>query len=412
MKKQIIKKLTLPFLLAAATVLLPGLCTDVFSQVSSEIIMVSLDFTEMEKIRKNAKTQEAATALKALNTRADQLLKATPFKVVDGDLPPSGDKHDFFAIGKLAFPNPKTVDGMPYIRKDGVTNPEADGDRYDLTRYNTTLSRVNDLSLAWYYTRDEKYARKAAEFLRVWFLDPDTRMNPNLNNASALPGVYAGMPIGIIFSVALIRMTDHVKLLSLSKSWTAADHTALKKWFADYRDWLLTSEFGKVEAKGGNNHGSWYAAQVAAFSIFAGEPSKAKPMIDLAKKQIAEQLTAEGSMPREYKRERSLHYSIYGTQAFVYLARCADIIGEDFWHYQTPEKKNLELALNFLYPYVTYTKEWPWKNIAKGDPLGRGVLEVYQWAARKFPQTELAKVNPSLWKEVSPNAVDYLYWSL
>lgn len=373
-----------------------------------ETPLVSFDFEALKTVRD--KGADIEIPRKKLIDDANKILNKKPLKVVDGDTPPSGNPHDFYAIGKLAFPNPNTPNGLPYIRKDGVTNPEADGDRYDLHRYNTTLSRVNVLSLAWFYTQDEKYAKKAAELLRVWFLDPDTRMNPNLNNASALPGVYDGMPIGIIFSVALIRMVDHVKILALSKSWSPDDNNALKKWFAGYRDWLLESDLGKVEAKAGNNHGSWYAAQVAAFSIYNGELEQSKPMIELAKKQIAQQMQPDGSMPREYKRERSLHYSIYGLQAFTYLARCADLIGEDLWNFQSTDEKSLRIAFSFLYPYVTYAKEWPWKNIAKGQPLGRGPLEIYQLAARALPGTEFARVNPSLWKEVPAHSSDYLYW--
>jgi hypothetical protein len=370
--------------------------------------LVSINYDMLKKVRDTGKDIDIPK--KNLIDKADKILNEKPLKVVDGDTPPSGNINDFFAIGKLAFPNPNTPNGLPYIRKDGVTNPEADGDRYDLHRYNTTLSRVHDLSLAWFYTQDEKYAKKAAELLRVWFLDPDTRMNPNLNNASALPGVNDGMPIGIIFSVALIRMVDHVKILALSKSWTPADHKALKQWFGAYRDWLLESDLGKVEAKAGNNHGSWYAAQVAAFSIFNDQFAQAKPMIDLAKKQISQQIQADGSMPREFARQRSLHYSVYGLEAFTYLARCADIIGENLWNFRSTDEKSLRLAFSFLYPYVTRTKEWPYKDIEKGNPLGRAVLEIYQWASKALPGTEMARLNPSLWKEVPPHSSEYLYW--
>lgn len=377
-----------------------------------ETPLVSLDYPSIADQREavRRKDVQAVQVLESLVRKADKLLAVAPEKVTDGDVPPSGDAHDFYAIGKLAFPNPNTSDGLPYIRKDGLTNPEADGPLYDLARYNLTLSRVNDLSLAWFFTQDEQYARKATELLRVWFLDPETGMNPNLNNASALPGVYDGMPIGIIFGVALIRMVDHVKLLESSESWTKSDHQKLKDWFADYRDWLLESDLGKKEGQGTNNHGTWYAAQVAAFSIFNQQYDKAVAMVDLAEKQLAQQLESDGSMPREYSRQRSLHYSIYGLQAFVYMARCAEIIGRDLWNYESPEGRGIETALNFLFPYVTYAREWPWKNIAKGDPLGRGVLEVFQWAARAYPGKEWDPVPASIWKEVPSRAVDYLYW--
>ena len=366
--------------------------------------LIYFDYTDLVDLKKSVKAgdKELLPAYEKLISHAKQLLSVTPEKVTDGDVPPSGDIHDFFAIGKLAFPNPKTADGMPYVRRDGVTNPEADGARYDLSRYNQTLSRINDLSLAWFFSGDERYAKKAAELIRVWFIAPETRMNPNLNNASALPGVYAGMPIGIIFSVALIKTVDHVKLLESSKSWGASDDQSLKKWFRDYTTWLLESDLGVKEAKGTNNHGSWYAAQVAAFSLYSGDPDRARPMMALVKKQIDQQITPVGSMPRELSRQRSLHYSVYGLQAFTMVARCGDYLGENIWTYKTADGRGLELAFHFLSPYLLKEKEWTWTDIEKGNPPASGALEVFSWASKKYDVSEFKKTSKSLY-EITKN---------
>ena len=50
-------------------------------------------------------------------------------------IPPSGDKHDYMSQGPYWWPDPSKPDGKPYIRKDGVKNPEikeiADSDEMD-----------------------------------------------------------------------------------------------------------------------------------------------------------------------------------------------------------------------------------------------------------------------------------------
>ena len=42
-------------------------------------------------------------------------------------IPPSGDKHDYMSQGPYWWPDPSKPDGKPYIRKDGVKNPEIKG---------------------------------------------------------------------------------------------------------------------------------------------------------------------------------------------------------------------------------------------------------------------------------------------
>ena len=110
--------------------------------------------------------------------------------------------------------------------------------------------RVVTLSLAWYFTDDEKYAAKAAEFLRAWFLDEDTRMNPNLEYAQMVPGVNGGKgrSYGVLDAYSFVEMLDAVALLEQSDSFTVQDSQRLKAWFSDLLDWMLTSTQGVEES--------------------------------------------------------------------------------------------------------------------------------------------------------------------
>ncbi|WP_200791335.1 alginate lyase family protein, partial [Klebsiella variicola] len=60
----------------------------------------------------------------ALQKKADLALKHPLFSVMDKTLvAASGDKHDYYSFPPYWWPNPDTKDGLPYIRKDGQTNP-------------------------------------------------------------------------------------------------------------------------------------------------------------------------------------------------------------------------------------------------------------------------------------------------
>jgi len=331
--------------------------------------LMNLNYQDLLENRMDLKKgkPEIVSSYNNLIIKANSILKIDPMKVIDGVLPPSGNKNDFFTIAKYAWPNTKTSDGMPYYTRDGMINPESAGDNYDLNRYDKTVFNISTLTLAWFYSEDDKYANKASELLRVWFNDPKTRMNPNFNCAGALPGVYNATPSGIIYGVALINMIDYVNILSMSNRWTTQDNELLKSWFKEYTDWLLTSEFGIKESKTTNNHSVWYSAQVATFAIYNGNIELAKSMIQKGKLQLSQQVADDGSLPRELGRKQSFHYSLYGIKPFCTLACCAHIIGEDLWNFQTSNGKSLKLALDFILPYIVKEKLWKWPNEGSYD---------------------------------------------
>lgn len=370
---------------------------------------VTFNYLDVKNIRERLKAgdKKLEKLYHHLINEADEMLYEAPEKVTDGDVPPSGDPHDFFTIGKFSWPNPDTPDGLPFIRKDGRWNPDAFGDRYDLNRFERTLNNINRLTLAWYYSGDERYAAKASELLSVWFLDSATRMNPNMNNASALPGVYDGMSVGIIFTVVLIEMLDHVKLLSLSPHWNNAKNTQLKGWFTDYIRWLENSPFGQEERAAKNNHGSWYTAQLASYNLFLGDKEKVLEVVGRAKTQIDGQIVEDGSLPRELRRADGFGYSIYGLYAFGTIARCATFVGCDLWSYQTSDKRGLYTAFHFILPYLKQEKPWKWGGRIKRTD--KSIPRLFGWAKENYPDAEFHSFMEDLDSELGNEEMDRLY---
>ncbi|AHF91307.1 Alginate lyase [Opitutaceae bacterium TAV5] len=363
---------------------------------SSAPVLVELDYAGLLAIRAELDSPSPPAALAAARSvlvrKADGLLPLPAGSVMEKtSLPPSGDRHDFYATGKYAWPNPDTSDGMPWIRRDGYSNPDAWGPDYDRRRLGEMRTRIATLGLAFFYSRDERHAAKAAELLRVWFIDPATRMNPNLDYSSAQPGVHDGMPIGIIEGVDFIRMLDSVKLIAASRHWTPADDAALRRWFSDFTTWLVESPFGRKEAAESNNHGAWHAAQVAAFSLYAGDTGRLTRTLEHARRLIAAQIAPDGTLPRELVRNRSFWYSLYGLRAFVTLARCGDAVGDDLWHYRTSDGRGIETAFNRLIPYLTGAKPWPRKHLDKMNAIEAAALPLMRGAADVYRTPELGK---------------------
>ncbi len=269
---------------------------------------------------------------------------------------PGVDPHDYVSLATYFWPNPDTKDGLPYIRHDGQRTPETA--EYDAEPLGNFARDVKSLALAYYLSGDEKYAARAALLLRTWYFDPETKMNPNLDHAQLIKGVNLGRGTGIIDSLRLIETIDAAQMLSGSKAWTTEDDEKLKQWFGDYLHWLLTSKNGKDEAASKNNHGSWYDVQVTAFAIYTGDLATAKRVTSEAgMKRIAVQVEKDGSQPLEMARTRSLHYSIFNTQALTELADLAARVDVPLWSFSTPDGRSIRTTIDWLLPYATEEKE-------------------------------------------------------
>src|SRR4051812_36496088 len=278
-------------------------------------------------------------------------------------LPPSGDKHDYYSLSPYWWPDSTKPDGLPYVRHDGVTNPESKRD-LDQPRVATLGEHVRDLSLAYYLTGDEKYAKRAGEQLRAWFLDSATKMNPHLRFSQIVRGNPAERGSGIIDTRWFVEVVDGVGLLRGSKAWTDADQRGMQQWMSAYEQWLLTSPNGKHEHEAKNNHGSWYAAQTASIALFVGDTATARRLATEAKARIGWQITPKGEQPLELERTKSMHYSGFNIEALSRLAEIGQKLGVDLWHYQAPEGGSLQKAIDNLAKYIADPKSWPGTEIS------------------------------------------------
>jgi hypothetical protein len=309
--------------------------------------------------------ERRAEALRRLRARADEQLQTPPLTVVDKPwTPPSGDKRDYLSIAPYWWPDPSKPDGTPYIRKDGLTNPERA--RYDRPKIGRLCEAVPTLALAYALTDHEPYADRAALLLRAWFLDPKTRMNPHLNFGQFIRGINDGRAAGVIETRGLLQVVDAVGLLAGAPSWTERDTEGMRAWFRDYLAWLRQSPIGQDESRARNNHGTWYDAQVATFALFVGDERLAREVLGTAgERRIARQIEPDGRQPLELARTKAFGYSLMNLEGLVTLAILGDRFGVDLWRYRSPDGRSIRAALDWLIPYADGSKPWPYQQIAE-----------------------------------------------
>lgn len=332
---------------------------------SGKPVVFALDAAVLaaNKSKVKANSDLIMPAYKQLIRDANEALKFGPVSVMEKkNTPPSGDKHDYMSLAPYHWPDPSKADGMPYIRKDGQTNPEVK--EYKDKEYMPKLcAEVHTLALAYYFSGEKMYAEHAAKLVRVWFLGAATRMNPNLNFAQAIKGINTGRGAGMIDSRHFVKLIDAIGLLQGSKYWSDNDQKGMQQWFTDYLQWMQTSKNGIEEMNAGNNHGAWYDAQRLSMALFTGNKELATKTILNAQNRLDKQMDDAGKFPKEMERTTSLHYTTFAMEAFFIIAQMSDEAGLDFWNYTSPTGKSLKKAFDTVRPYLVKEKEWEGQQI-------------------------------------------------
>lgn len=328
---------------------------------------------KLAKVKANINDAKYLAAYKKLLKEAESQLTKGPYTVMDKTkTPPSGDKHDYWSMSPYWWPNPDTKDGLPYIRKDGMRNPELKD--YDSPSKSAMLKGVTTLSLAYYFSGEQKYAEKAVQLLDVWFLDPKTKMNPNLNFGQFIPGKKAGRGVGLIDTYGYIFLVDAIAILNDSGNLTKEQYIGLKKWFSDFTEWMWTSPIAQEEYEAKNNHGLAYDVQITALSLFTDRKDiYTKIISEFPERRLFAQIEPDGSQPLELTRTLAYHYSKFNITHMLDMAELGQRIGLDILNVKSNDGRCIKKALDFVTAYVGKESEWKWKQIRDWDKTEKDV---------------------------------------
>ncbi len=292
--------------------------------------------------------------------RAEKSLGASCVHITDTAAECSrGTAHDYYSNGDYWWPNPETEDGLPYVRRDGESNPRA----FFAHRIAMRKTRTNIANLAAGYkiSGDERYAEKAVRMLYEFFLDPTFCMAPNLRYAQAVPGVSDERGIGIIDGLHMIDIPFAIETLRSSPFMTPKIYSGLREWFSLLLNWLMTSKNGREERIHPNNHSICFYLQAAVYAVFTENTA----LVEECRRQYREfliplQQAPDGSFPQELARTKPYSYSIFVLDSIVALCHVlSDSEEENLWRFDCGGR-TIQSAVEFLYPYLKDKNSWPY----------------------------------------------------
>jgi alginate lyase len=330
---------------------------------------------------------------------AQQYLREAPITITASSSPRSaGARHDFYSEGDYWWPDPKNPDG-PYIQRDGMSNPD------NFVAHRDALMRLSvqfaALAAAWKITGDIRYATHAAEHLRAWFLNEGTRMNPNLQYAQAIKGRTTGRGTGIIDTIHLVEVARGAEVLRSSGALKSGEDEGVKKWFADYAEWMTTSKNGIDERNAKNNHGTCWVMQVAGFARLTGNHDLTQYCRTRFKTVLLpNQLAADGSFPQELRRTKPYGYSLFNLDAMATVCQILSTHEDNLWTFELSDGRTMKKAMEFMAPFIANKKSWPHPP---------DVMYFDQWPIRQpsllFAGLALAQPDYlKLWRSLKPDS--------
>lgn len=340
----------------------------------------------------------------ALDYVADPVMNKT-------QMPLSGDKHDYLTYAPYRWPDPAKDDGLPWIAIDGVINPVSRGVDTDFTRKTIFFDVIQKLTWSYYFSEDTKYAEKAIALMRVWYLDPETRVNPNINFGQGVPGIADGRKAGVHEWCPQADVITALQMFEMDGILPIEVKTGMQGWFSDFLTWLTTDSMAMSTAFTGQNHANYYNHQLVGIMMYLGKNDEARALVEDAKQsRIADQILPDGSQPKEMGRTKSVSYSSGNLWLLTDLILMGQKLGIDLWVYETEDGRSVKKAYSYLVPFVLGDETWPKKQITEGGApkaIESKMLPLFSKASTALGET---LIDPKLKAYLQLSALDALIY--
>lgn len=349
---------------------------------------VFFNLQDLEKVEGAIRNNEEPylNAFNSLIEKAEVTLQSPVRSVMDKtQTPPSGNKHDYMSIGPYWWSDSTKNDGLPWIRKDGKVNPLTRGNNVDQPAKTETYNNIILLSYAYFFSGDKRFAEKANQLISTWFIDSETRMNPNLNYGQSIPGRTDGRCYGLIEFASTANLLAAVELLKVRDGISPERYKDLQNWYADFLNWMETDELGIEEKTRKNNHGTWYDVQRVSTLIFLNKTEEVKTILESVKStRIDTQIESDGSQPHELDRTKSVSYSTMNLKAFTLLAFYGKKYGIDLFNYENLTGGSIAQAYKYFRPYLADPETWKHKQLGSIPNAFSNTKQLFAFAGSKL----------------------------
>lgn len=361
----------------------------VYPQTKSAFSIDNEILAKNKKIIKSGSNAELTKAYDKLLAEANLVLSKPLPTIVNKNLTKfSIDKHDYVSLATYWWPDPNKKDGLPYIPIDGKVNPEVKSIK-DYNNLVKIATYIKILGFAYYYSEDEKYVEKASFLLRTWFINPQTKMNPNLNHAQFIKGVNDGRIEGTIETRFFVDLIDGLQLLANSTKFKQEDYKNIQKWFSDYLYWLENSDIGIKGFKLKNNIATSYHMQRISYCLFLNKKNEVLNIQENNIKSLLKiQFEKDGKQTLEVKRSSPWNYSVANLEYWMKINEMLKKVRVNIIDQKINNSYPLKNAFNYLDKYENNISSWEYKQKSGVDTdFYKKTKNIYYNSIQKKPSS-------------------------
>lgn len=315
-----------------------------------------------------------------------------------------GSPHDFYSEPEDFFPasTPDASGATGWVRRPNAVNPAAFTAHRDAVY--TLGINVAALTAGAAVTGEPRYATRAAEHLRAWFVAPATRMTPSLTLGQRVPGTPAGRPEGIIETVPLAEVARSLRFLAFAEALQPDEIAEIRKWFADFAQWLNESRTGGLARDMKDQHGSSWLFQCAAYADanVTGLTSDDATLNALRHRfrstTLRAEINANGIFPHVIASANSYRDCLFNLDLLCLACELMTTRFDDPWEFELQDGPGMRAAIAFHFPFILNRATWPYPaDLAHFKELpGRRISLLLAGHAYRRPEYV------DLWRKLEP----------
>jgi len=315
-----------------------------------------------------------------------------------------GTGNDYYSEPEDYFPadGADAASSALWARQANTVNPDAFAAHRELV-YKLGHA-VAALTAAFVITREGRYASRAAEHLRAWFVTPGTRMTPSLQFAQRIPGAASGRPEGVIETVPLAEVARSVRFLAASDTLDPTELTAIRKWFAEYATWMNDSRTGGLARDMKDQHGSSWLFQSAAYAdanvkgLSSDDPTLSALRHRFRTATLRAEMNGNGIFLHVVSSPNPFRDCLFNLDLLCLACELMTTRFDNPWEFELQDGPGLRAAIAFHYPAIANRAVWPYPaDLAHFKELpGRRISLLLAGRAYRHPEYV------DLWRTLQP----------